>query len=223
MRDQFIICFDTETTGLSPVTDHVLQIGAKAYSYRTLEPVPDQTGEFCSYLKPPVDLNTIDWNSRAFQVNGITRDLIEAAPDERAVWAEFFDWVGRFNPSRNYKTAPFAAGKNIIGFDLHFVNRYLEAYGRKGLKTQLFNTRRCFDVEDDLERWFWAQDDLPNHKMDTIRPYFGIEVHPTHDALVDAREEGELVIKFLSLYRTLKGRVTKSGEPLISFRGALAR
>lgn len=213
---QALVVYDLETSGLSYERDRLLQIGAVAYDYGTLEPIPD--GEFLSYLKPE-NWQDLDYTSRAFQVNGITIDDVKNAPDEKAVWLRFINWVASFNPRRGPKTAPYAGGKNIIGFDMKWVAFLNQKYGVK----DPFNNRRVFDLEDDIERWFVACSDLKNQKMDTIREYLGMEVHPHHDALQDSKDEGEVLVRFLKLYRNLKAKRRADGTPVIQFQGAFAR
>lgn len=218
MNDMTLVVFDLETSGLNEHRDRVVQFGAKAYNYRTLKPIPVEAGgEFVSYSRPD-NVGELDFTNKAFEINGVRREDLENAPDEKAVFLKFVSWINGFNPGKSVRMAPYAGGKNIIGFDLKWIQVLLDKHCTK--KT-LFNSRRIFDLEDDIERWFGTSHDLPNQKMDTLRAYFGLPESPTHDALKDSREEGALLVHFLQLYRTMKTRVRKDGTPLISFRGAM--
>ena len=223
MNASILVVFDFETSGLSHIVDRIVQIGGKAYDYRTLEPIsPDDGGEFMLYSRPD-NLDDLDFSNQAFKINGVTRDMLENAPEERSAWLKFVSWVNGFNPQKSQRGAPYAGGKNIIGFDLKWVDVLNIKHSPKKEKTLLFNNRRVFDLEDDIERWFVGTNDLPNQKMDTLRAHFGFPPSPQHCALRDCREEGDLLVHFLKLYRTLKARVRKDGNPMIQFKGAFAK
>lgn len=218
-----LLVFDFETGGLQiahptqcETASEVIQIGAVAYSGKTLEPYPG--GEFVSLMKPK-RMNGLQ--PEALKVNGIKIEDLEKAPDPEAVWPRFIDFVSQYNSGKGAYTAPIACGKNIEGFDLKFIPFLNDAYSPKKDKTILFNGRTVLDLEQDLHRWFAWNDEMPNLKMDTVREYFGIPVHPYHDALTDAREEGEILMRFLRLYRTLKNSKNSSGEERIKFKGCM--
>ncbi len=221
------ICFDFETGGLDPARHEVIQVAGKAYNARTLEPYPaEEGGEFCSLMRP---LHPERLEDEALKVNGKTRDMllgnaelgIEPAPEPRVVWGQFVAWVRNFNRKGTAWTAPIACGKNIRNFDLRFVEVLNEQYAR-GKKTVLFNARTVVDLEDLLFAWFEDEADLADHKMDTVRRYFGMSSEGAHDALVDCRQTGALIMRFLRLHRELRRRRTREGNPFILFAGSMS-
>lgn len=214
-----IIVYDFETGGLKAGWHEAIQIAGKAYNGRTLEPYPE--GEFCSLMKPEHPERLDDG---ALKVNGKTREELAKAPDQKAAWLSFVEWVNRFNLKRNTFGAPIAAGYNIRNFDSAFVNVLNKKHGPKKDKTLLFNTYRDYDLKDDLFRWFRWNEELVNEKLDTVRAYFGLSLEGAHDALVDVRQTGELMVRFLSLYRTLGMRPGKDGQgKFIKFKNCCAR
>jgi DNA polymerase III epsilon subunit-like protein len=230
MNDLNIVVFDFETGGLDPNFHEAIQVAGKAYHPRTLEPYPvEEGGEFCTLMKP---LYPDRLQDEALAVNGKTRDMllgnpdkgIEPPPDQKAAWNSFVTWVNGWNTGEKktvYK-APIAAGKNIRNFDLKFVEVLNRLHCKKKDKTVLFNSRRQLELEDYLFSWFENSGEMPNEKMDTVREYFGMSREGAHDALVDVRQTGELLMKFLKLHRELRKRKAANGNPFIAFRNSLA-
>jgi DNA polymerase III alpha subunit (gram-positive type) len=204
-----IIVFDFETGGLNANYHEAIQVAGKAYNARTLEPYSiEEGGEFASLMKP---LYPDRLDDRALAVNHLTRDELSKAPDQKAVWTQFVSWVMRYNPKKQVKKAPIAAGKNIRNFDLKFVEALNKKHMPKKEKTLLFSKRRELELEDYIFAWFENSSELENEKMDTLRVFFGMSTEGAHDAIVDVRQTGELLMKFLKLHRQLKKRVRFAG------------
>jgi DNA polymerase III epsilon subunit-like protein len=216
MNNLDFVCFDFETGGLRSDYHEAIQVAGKAYNARTLEPYPD--GEFCSLMKP---LHFDRLEDGALKVNGKTREMLAAAPEQKVVWLQFVDWVKRYNPKGTNWTAPIACGKNIRNFDMGFVDALNRLHSPKKEKTVLFNTRTMVDLEDLMFTWFENETEPANMKMDTLRTFFGMSHDSSHDALVDTRQTGTVIMRFLKLHRDLQRRQGKNGK-LIKFAGSLA-
>lgn len=220
------IVFDLETSGLDPTRHDAIEVAAKAYDCRTLEPYPaDRGGEFQSLMRP---LRPENIDDAALRVNNITREMLlgdpaaglEPAPDQGVVWRQFVDWVAGFNRKKTPFGAPIACGKNIRNFDMLFVRELNARHAKKKEKTVLFSKRLQVDLDDLVLLWF-ENDDLPDMRMDTLRPYFGLSSEGAHRAMVDVRQTGALIMKFLKLKRELRARRAKDGGPLIQFEGCM--
>lgn len=212
------IVFDFETGGLKPDYHEAIQIAGKAYHARTLEPFPLPGGEFSSLMKPLYPERLQD---EALALNKKTREQVLAAPDQKLVWNQFVDWVAQYrNPNENFGGLPIACGKNIRNFDMKFVEVLNRLHLKKNVR--LFS-RNEVDLEDFVFHWFENSDELPNIKMDTLRDYFAMSKEGAHDALVDVRQTGALIMKFLNVCRTLRSRTREDGSKLIKFQGAFAK
>ena len=107
-RKQEFIIFDVETTGLSPRWgDRIVEIAA--IRIKNLKPVEN----FYSFVDPQKE---ISWG--AFQVNGITEEMLIGAPTAKEILPRFLEFIGR----------GALIGHNI-GFDLSFLCHELSLLG----------------------------------------------------------------------------------------------
>ena len=217
MNNTTLICWDLETSGLDLDICEPLQVAGQAYNPKTLEPISKENGgQFQSYLKP---LHFDKLEPEALKVNRITVEMLEKAPDQKVVWNSFVSWINTFNTSKNKWGCPIAMGKNIRGFDMVIAKRMNKLHCPKKDKTLFLNTWQQIDLEDLI--FHWSENggmDIANMKMDTLRDYFGLSKDNSHDAVQDVLDTGNLIIKFLKLYRTLSKRTSVDGTPLIKFK-----
>lgn len=220
-----IVVWDLETSGLSSETSEAIQVAGKAYDGVTLEPIPaSRGGEFVSMMRPlyPERLDS-PGAAKALECNRKTKAEILAAPDQGIVWNKFLKWVANFkNTKAPFGGNPIAGGKNIRNFDSKFMDALNLLHSPKKEKTRVFSDRYTLDLEDFLFHWFCHDDTIPNVKMDTIREYFGMDTTNSHDALCDCQQTGDLIMKFLRLYRSLAKKTTPAGTPFIPFKNSFA-
>ncbi len=214
-----LVVFDFETGGLDVETLEPLQIAAVALDPRTLE-VKD---EFPQTLMRPLDFQNL--NPVALQVNGITREELATAPEQKLVWARFAQWVKSHNVKGGFNSAPIPCGKNVRHFDIPIAERLCRTYSftSKSGRPNLFHPRTVIELEEILFWWFEDSDELENLKMDTLRPYFGFSKDGAHSAMVDVRQTAELIVRLLKLHRTLKSRRRPDGDQMIRFEGSCSQ
>jgi DNA polymerase III epsilon subunit-like protein len=211
-----IVVFDFETGGLDTQTCAVLQVAAQAIQARSLK--FHNNGFFQSYIKPPGPKETWKIDPRALEVNKITYEQIEAAPGEAEVWKAFASFLKRYNAKGSPYTAPIPAGQNIRNYDLPISNRLCTTYGfidKKDGTQNIWNRRNVVDLIDISFLWFENQVEPADHKLDTLRAYFGITAEGAHNAKKDVQDTAEIIIRMMELHRRL--------TPSIPFKGAWAR
>jgi DNA polymerase-3 subunit epsilon len=171
-----LLITDCETTGLDPVKDEIIEIGAILVTHESLETL----WEFDLKLAPE-HIKTA--HPMALQVNGYTPEL----------WADAVPFVPGFNSFlARLDTSMIFTGQNVW-FDVGFYLEGLKKVGRKGTDpldpTPEYSYHRL-----DIASMAWPFVNPPVYRMSKIAPAFGIEgeVSP-HRAINGARKELEIL------------------------------
>lgn len=93
------VCFDIETTGLSPVEDHIIEIGAVRVKEGKI------TEYFNELIKPPLPLP-----ENIIKLTGITEEMLSGARTSKEVVPDFLEFTGE----------DILMGHNIM-FDYSFI------------------------------------------------------------------------------------------------------
>lgn len=170
-RREFI-AFDVETTGLSRVSDRMIEISA--VRFENLQP----TDSFATLINcgKPVP-------AAAAFVNHITDADLQTAPDEAQAVAAFLEFVG---PACRAGRVPLAA--HNAEFDSTFLQAALK---RHGLSASL---QTCDTLP--LTKHFLHA--LPDHKLQTVAEALQIDQRNAHRAEDDARVCGEILCALLT-------------------------
>lgn len=171
LRDKFI-SLDVETTGLSPASDKVIEIGATMFIKGT------SVKRFESLINIGERIPLA-----AQRINHITDEMLLNSPDETKVISDFVDFLGDAISEGTIVCAHNAR------FDLSFISETLIRNGYSG-NIQYIDTLN-------LSRKYIKG--LPNYKLNTIVSYFGISNDTFHRALADANSCGEITLKILNL------------------------
>jgi len=208
-----IIVFDFETGGRNPHKCQPTQIAAIALDGRNFK----LKGEFNSMMRPIIDddeaiaagVDPIE--EGALKVTGQTRSKLARAPLPKGVWKKFCAFVNKYNWKGTPYFAPIPAGFNILGYDMHIVNRLCKEYGPWDDKRQsqkLFHQIYKIDVMDDV--WLWTEGDpaVKSISMDSLRERMGLSSENAHDALQDVKDTANIFIKLQksrrAVYRNMK-------------------
>ena len=208
-----IIVFDFETGGRNPMRCQPTQIAAIALDGRNFR----LKGEFNSMMRPIIDddkalaAGVDPLEEGALKVTGQTRAKLAKAPLPKGVWKKFCAFVNKYNWKGTPYFAPIPAGFNILGYDMHIVNRLCKEFGPwddKSQQQKLFHQIYKIDVMDDV--WLWTEGD-PNVKsisMDSLRERMGLSSENAHDALQDVKDTANIFIKLQksrrAVYRNMK-------------------
>lgn len=111
------VCFDLETTGLSPVTDRIIEIGALKVKEGKIK---ERFSEFINpFMKLPENI---------IRLTGITDDMVRYAENEETVVKRFLEFAGDYT----------VMGHNI-GFDYSFMKtaakRQKQEFDKQGIDT----------------------------------------------------------------------------------------
>lgn len=149
------VVFDLETTGVNVIKDDIIEISA-------VEVLGGKVADTFSTLVNPG--RPIPYY--ATQVNGITDEMVEDAPDIREALADFLAFAGD----------AVLVGHNIQSFDLNFVSNAAEGLFGKTVENDYIDTlymaRSCLP-------------ELSHHKLVDVASYFHISAEGAHRALCD--------------------------------------
>lgn len=166
------IAFDTETTGLNPSKDRIIELGAVLFENG--KPVK----RFQTLINAGVEIP-----ARVTAVNNITNDMLESAPTEATVYSEFIDFL---EDVLNQKTIICAHNAR---FDMGFLSETLMRLGYDAninyIDTLSFSKNKISG--------------LYNYKQDTVAGYFNIKNEQAHRAASDAETCGKILWNLLEL------------------------
>lgn len=156
--DQYVpdyVVFDLETTGISCMTDKVIEISAIKVREKKV------ADTFSALVNPEMKIP-----SRASKVNHIYDDMVKDAPVFEKVLAEFDAFVEDM----------VLVGHNIHTFDMKFIQRDAKRYWGKTFANDYIDTltvaRLCLPQ-------------LSNHKLTSLAAHYQIATDGAHRALAD--------------------------------------
>lgn len=162
------IVFDTETTGYSPTSDRIVEIGCVELLDGTL------TGNtFQRYLNPKRSIH-----QRALEVHGLTGEFLRDKPKFSDIAGELLAFIG---------DSTLIA--HNASFDMGFLNAELER-----LNLSVIARERAVDTVALSKK---LNGHLANHKLDTLCCAYGVDnsERTLHGALLDAKLATEIYIK----------------------------
>ena len=150
-----IVAFDFETTGLYPMKDKIIEIGAICFNPALSEKERDDgvIKTFQTFINPAVPIP-----QEVIEIHGITDEMVKNAPSEREALSTFLEFIG---------DSPLIA--HNISFDVGFLMASAALYKIKPPSNLLIDTcelsRLCFR-------------DVENHKLSTLGRYLNITCPP---------------------------------------------
>lgn len=149
--------FDLETTGISCMSDEVIEISAIKVENGNI------VGEYSTLVNPgrPIPY-------QASMVNGIYDDMVYDAPSFETALGEFLEFAADLP----------LVGHNISSFDMRFIYRDVEKYWEKTIDNDYIDTlqlaRKCLPK-------------LNSYKLTELANYYEINTEGAHRALNDCR------------------------------------
>ena len=163
------IAFDTETSGLDPEQDRILEMGAVLFENG------DAAGKFHTFVNVQVEIRP-----EISAINGIADADLRDAPEEKEALAGLLSF---------FKEA--TAGETILcghvaAFDLSFLCKMMERYNVAG--DFAFVDTRQIAVQNP---------EIGSHSLQSVAQYYGISIENAHHALEDALVTGRIMCRML--------------------------
>jgi DNA polymerase III alpha subunit (gram-positive type) len=200
-----IVVFDFETGGRNPYECEIIQVAGCILNNKTFKTM----SKFESLMKPE-DFDALD--PKALEVNGITKEQLEKAPEAKVVFPEFCEWIRKFNVTRDngFWGAPVPCGYNINGFDIVLFDRYCQKFNfwdeNQNRQTIMFPLNRL-DIFDMMWLFLRTNSDVKSMKLVSLLEYCGItkeEIEAgAHKAEWDVDMTSRFAVKFLQLAKYL--------------------
>lgn len=182
---EFVV-FDTETTGLAPSKERIIEIAA----IRFVDGVPTEIFE--SFVNPERPIPP-----EASVINHITDEMVTEAPTISQILPSFEAFVGK---------SPLVA--HNLNFDLKFMyysGSTLMDHPRKYFDTcklaQKILKNPKYKYDEEFETWDRDYDsgyDVSNYKLETLAEYYHITNPNRHSAAADAIVTGKLFLKLIN-------------------------
>ena len=169
------IAFDTETTGLDPDKDCIVELGAVVFEHG----VPTET--FQSYVNPKVSIP-----EEVSALNHITNEMMQAAPTEEIIYPEFMKFLGAAA-----KGEIMICG-HVAAFDLSFLCKTLNRIGIDA-NFRFVDTRQLATKIPELA----------HHSLVAVAEYFEVPLEHAHQAKEDALISGWIFCNMLERNRSI--------------------
>ncbi|MBU6347942.1 MAG: 3'-5' exoribonuclease [Actinomycetales bacterium] len=176
--DTTLVVVDLETTGFSPKSAGITEIGAvKIHGTEVL-------GEFQTFVNPGVSIP-----SRISQITGITQAHVQDAPSTAEALQGFLDFA-QFGPTDDDFAGAVVVAHNA-SFDLGFLTHYCLEHGIT------WPLPRRLDTVSYAKRMLNGA--TPNLQLETLANHFKVSVPPIHRALDDAKATTEVLWNLIRL------------------------
>ncbi len=177
-KDATWVAFDTETSGRYPLESEICEVAAVKYSFK--DGVGFEVEAFASLVKQSKPMS-----AEVIKIHGITNEMVADAPALSAVLPKF---------------SKFIEGSVLLAhhaqFDLGFVASALE------------DCKLPLPTVPTICTSLLAQGNVPetpNHRLQTLVPFFGVNPGQAHRALDDARACLHVAMKIFDRLQTSAG------------------
>lgn len=162
------IALDTETTGLDPEKDRIVEVAALLFEEGQV------TDRFVSYVNPGIEIP-----AEVSAVNHISNEMLVLAPVPQAVYPELLRFLGNDGDT-------LICG-HVTAFDLSFLCRELS----------LLELSADFHFVD-TRRLAVENPELQSHSLTAVAQYYGIPHEHAHRAEEDAGVSGQILLRMIA-------------------------
>jgi len=182
---------DTETTGLDPKENDVIQVAALAEIIVNGE---SSVFEFIRNIRP---FNFDSITDKSLAVHGIAKQDMEGFAPGDEVYYEFKKFLSQYVDPYNRNDKFVLCGQNV-DFDCQFISSFFlknnDPYWFSFIRSAFLDLRQiCLMYELRRQEFIF-----PNYKLQTVCNVLKVDLEGAHDALVDVRATRECILKLYS-------------------------
>jgi DNA polymerase III alpha subunit (gram-positive type) len=202
MNNNYLCVYDFETSSPKPLSTQILQIGAAIIHPKSF----DIVAEFNAVAKYE---NWDQVESKALEVNHLTKEQLDKAPDIKIVFADFVSFVQKYNIGNNSWGYPIPCGQNIGNFDSIILDRYCQRFkvwNNKEERNKLFHPFLSIDTACLFFGWFENEKEPRTLGQVAVAKHLGIteeQLNKAHNAIEDVRINAQILIRFLKFQRNI--------------------
>ena len=175
------VAWDTETTGSSPTSDHLVEIAAIAFDEEF------EHRRFETLVKPPISIPP-----EVIKIHGIDDAMVAEAPQTAEALQRFSDFL-------KFSGTPRVLMAHNAGFDVGMVHAAARHIKKEG---QSADVVASFEREIVLDTCMAAKvllPELPHHGVEALMKHFKIEPVRYHRAMEDVKALYAIFMKLLGL------------------------
>ena len=179
-EDRIFIVFDTETTGLDPQKDYIVELAALKYQIKEQKPVLLE--QLNLYIRPPFAMD-----DKIIEIHHITNEFLSNYPEEFMQFPDIREFFG---------TRPILLGYNVE-FDVEMLNTLYARQGQDLFPEVVIDIREMgYDLLHDK--------DFKDHKLGTLVSVLGLDTDLNfHNALDDAIASFRLLMYCYNEYKKI--------------------
>lgn len=177
-QDHSFIVFDTETTGLDPESDYIIELAAIKYLIKNKKLTELERMDL--FIKPPIWMD-----QKVVDIHGISNESLYDKPFETDCFQTIYDFFG---------DRPILVGQNT-NFDLAMLDSMYQRHGKQ-LKPQV-----ALDTLE-MARDLISPREISDYKLQTLTDFFGVSGGLTfHCAIDDVQATSRILLCFYQEYQ----------------------
>lgn len=192
-----ILWVDTETTGLDPMKNSLVQLSCIAEIDGKIE------GSYNTYVRP---FKGDIINKDALSVTGLTIDQLREFPEPELVYTEFKSFLREFvDPYRKNKTKDdkFVWGGHNTKFDIDFVQAFFIKNNDKYFGS-FFNYRQIDTLRIADFLTYCGINFGDSHKLGDLCEFNKVVLNNAHNSMADIEASRNLAIKFRGMLKDVE-------------------
>ena len=181
LLESTLVIVDIETTGFSPQSSALTEIGAVKLVNGTV------VEEFQTFVDPEQPIPSF-----ISSMTGISDDDVFGAPSQLEAVQNFLDFAGL---NSTFETDPILVAHNAafdLGFLRYICNNNASQWPALAYIDTLYLSRNVFRHERPAPE---------NFKLDTLASHFNVPVKPSHRALADAQATVSILLNLFDLHQ----------------------